>query len=79
MYIKYDYDFIGKDGKHEPKMTVFHHNRRSQFGIYSEEGHYRNEDLTKINQLNGDLLELFDKSGNVLHPKDGAIVPLENI
>jgi hypothetical protein len=44
VYVKvYDYDFIGKDGKHEPKMTVFHHNRRSQFGIYSEEGHYRNE------------------------------------
>ena len=43
IHVKYDYDFIGKDGKHEPKMTVFHHNRRSQFGIYSEEGHYRNE------------------------------------
>ena len=37
------------------------------------------QDLTKINELDGDLLELFDKSGNVLHPKDGAIAPLENI
>jgi hypothetical protein len=43
-----------------------------------EEGHYRNDTLDKIIELNG-ALELFDKNGNVLHPKDGAIVPLENI
>ncbi|XP_046646365.1 uncharacterized protein LOC124336627 [Daphnia pulicaria] len=78
IYVKYDYDFIGKDRKHEPKMTVFHHNRDSQFGIYLEEGHYQNDRLDKIIELDG-ALELFDKSGNVLHPKDGAIVPLENI
>ena len=59
-------------------MTVFHYNRPGEFGIYFEEGHYRNEDLKKINELDG-ALELFDKNGNVLHPKDGAIVPLENI
>jgi hypothetical protein len=57
-----------------PKITVFQHNRRSQFGIYLEEGqgHFRNEDLTTINELDG-ALELFDKSGNVLHRCDCSL------
>jgi hypothetical protein len=78
IYVKYNYDVVpGKNGRIEPTMTVYHHNRRFPDAIYWENGRYI-YDGKEISELDG-VTELFDGKGNKLKLEKDAIIPMEEI